>query len=60
MWKKNIDRTLTAQGRINDALIKFMENSQKNFNTLFDEATQLRVRVAMLEVEVHQLKKLGR
>jgi predicted nucleic acid-binding OB-fold protein len=60
MWKTYTERTLRAQERINDALIKFMENSQKNFNTLFDEALELKVRVASLEAEVYQLKKLGR
>jgi len=60
MWKTYTQRTLTAQQRINDALIRFMENTQKNFNTLFDEMLELKVRVASLEAEVHQLKKLGR
>jgi len=53
MWKTNIARTLTAQQRINDALIKYMEHTNNQFD-------QLKMRVAVLEAEVHQLKKLGR
>jgi len=53
MWKTYTQRTLTAQQRINDALIRFMENTNLEFS-------QLKMRVAVLEAEVHQLKKLGR
>jgi len=41
MWKMNIQRTLTAQQRINDALIKFMENTNREFELVHERLRML-------------------